>query len=221
MVSLGKKRLFMNIGIQEQDMAHTSSIMDAKIEEINVPILKPTKYIRIPALRRMAREYYVTLERRERARARRVINRFADWVMAIPRGRERGGIREVEAPLEGFLRTFRIDGIRGMDQQTFVNHVRARVIAFFARRQMPFQVQLIFACRYTREGEGEREEDFPNFNSEVERVMEDTDLDELYDKMMEECLEKTNEFQRKGSGWQFEQVVSLNINVDPFKSECL
>ena len=209
----------MNIGIIEQDMTHTSSIMDAPIEEINVPILKPTKYTRIHALRRMAREYYVTLERRERVRARRVINRFADWVMAIPRGRERGGVHEVEAPLEGFLRTFRIDGIRGMDQQTFVNHVRARVVAFFARRQMPFQVQLIFACRYTRGAnveEGEREEEIPNFNSEVERVMEDTDLDELYDKMMRECLEKMDKFQKKGSGWRFEEVVSININVDPF-----
>ena len=216
---LVRKRLFMNIGIIDNDMAHTSSIMDAPIEEINVPILKPTKYRRIPALRRMAREYYVTLERRERARARRVINRFADWVMALPRGRERGGINEVEAPLEGFLRTFRIDGIRGMDQQTFVNHVRARVVAFFARRQMPFQVQLIFACRYTREAneeEGEREVDFSNFNSEVERVMEDTDLDELYGRMMEECLEKMDKFQRKGSGWRFEEVVSININVNPF-----
>ena len=193
--------------------------MDAPIEEINVPILKPTKYRRIPELRRMAREYYKTLNRRGRERVRREINRFADWMMAIPRGRERGGINEVEAPLEGFLRTFRIEGIRGMDQRTFVNHVRARMIAFFARRQMPFQVQLVFACRYTRganEEGGEREVAFPNFNGEVERVMEDTDLGELYDKMVEECLENMEKFQNKGSGWKFEEVVSMNINVDPF-----
>ena len=79
-------------------MVHTSSIMDAPIKEINVPILKPTLYAKIPALRRMAREYYETLRRRERARARRVINRFADWIMALPREQERGGVHEIEAP---------------------------------------------------------------------------------------------------------------------------
>ena len=41
-------------------MAHTSSIMDAPIKEINVPILRPTLYAKIPKLRRMAREYYET-----------------------------------------------------------------------------------------------------------------------------------------------------------------
>ena len=192
--------------------------MDAPIKEINVPILRPTTYTRVPALRRMAREYYVTLMRRERERARRVINRFADWVMALPRERVRGGVHEVEAPLQGFLRTYRIDGNRGMDQRTFVEHVRARVVAFFARRQRPFQVQLIFTCRYTRRPQvGEKgEEEFPNFYSDVERVMEDTDLDELYDIATRECLEKMDRFQRKGSGWRFEEVVSIHINVDPF-----
>ena len=192
--------------------------MDAPIKEINVPILKPTLYAKIPALKRMARNYYRTLGKKVRARAKKVINRFADWMMALPRERMRGGVNEVEAPLQGFLRTYRIDGTRGQDLHAFVDNVRARVIAFFARRQKPFQVQFIFACRFSRRAEvgGGKEEAFPNFYSSVERVMEDTDLDELYERMTKECLEEMERFQKKGSGWRFENVVSLDINIDPF-----
>ena len=128
-------------------MAHTSSIMDAPIEEINVPVLKPTPYVRIPSFRRRVRRYYETLGKKERANARRVINRFADWILRLPNERVRGGVNETEAPLNGYLRTYRIDGIRGQDQNTFVNHIRARVVDFFQRRQRPFLVKFIFTCK--------------------------------------------------------------------------
>ena len=197
-------------------MAHTSSIMDAPIKEINVPILKPKIYAKIPALKRMARNYYRTLGKKVKARAKKVINRFADWMLSIPNERIRGGVNEVEAPLEGFLRTYRIDGIRGQDQNTFVDNIRARVVDFFQRRQRPFQVKFIFTCRFFRgAGEG-REEDFPNFHTRVERVMEDTDLEELYERMIKECLEEMERYQKKGSGWSFVNVESFDINVDPF-----
>ena len=194
-------------------MAHTSSIMDAPIQEINVPILKPTIYTRTPALRRMAREYYVTLRRRERERARRVINRFADWIMSQPNKPIRRGMNETEAPLRGFLRTYRIDGIRGQNQNTFTNYIRPRVINFFHGRKRPFQVKFIFTCKFSKEGE---EDSYGYFHTHVERVMEDTDLGELYERMIKECLEKIEVFQKEGSGWTFASVESFDINVDPF-----
>ena len=86
-------------------MAHTSSIMDAPIKEINVPILKPTLYARIPALKRMARNYYRTLGKKVKANAKKVINRFADWITSQPNNPIRRGMNETEAPLRGFLRT--------------------------------------------------------------------------------------------------------------------
>ena len=197
-------------------MAHTSSIMDAPIKEINVPILKPKIYAKIPSLKRMARKYYRTLRKKAKANAKKVINRFADWILSLPNERMRGGINETEAPLEGFLRTFRIDGIRGQDQNTFVNNIRARVVDFFARRQRPFQVKFIFTCRFFRGAGEEREEDFPNFHTRVERIMEDTDLEELYERMIKECLEEMERYQKGGSGWSFVNVESFDINVDPF-----
>ena len=156
-------------------MAHTSSIMDAPIKEINVPVMKPTKYTpKIPSLRGLTRRYMGTLGER----ARRVLNRFADWILSIPNEPVRGGVNEMEAPLRGFLRTYRIDGIRGQDQNTFTNHVRDRVVDFFQRRQRPFQVKFIFTCKFQK-GTTKEEMVVSNghFHTHVERVMEDTDLD--------------------------------------------
>ena len=198
-------------------MAHTSSIMDAPIPLISIPILKPTMYAKIPSLRRMARNYYKTLGKKVKANAKKVINRFADWVLSLPKERVRGGVNETEAPLKGFLKTYRIDGIKGQDQNTYVNHIRARVVDFFQRRHRPFQVKFIFTCKYQKENlEGEIEDTYGIFHSRVERVMEDTDLDELYERMIKECLEKMEVFQKGGSGWRFANVESFDINVDPF-----
>ena len=195
-------------------MAHTSSIMDAPIKEINIPALKPTKYtLKIPSLKRLTRRYVETLGKKVKANAKKVINRFADWILSLPNEPVRGGVNEMEAPLRGYLRTYRIDGIRGQDQNTFINHVRARVVDFFQRRQRPFQVKIIFTCKYQK---GENEVSYGYFHTRVERVVEGTDLNELYERMIKECLEKMEVFQKGGSGWKFASVESLDINVDPF-----
>ena len=196
-------------------MAHASSIMDAPIEEINVPILKPYLYARIPKLKRMGRNYLKTLRKKKaRANAKKVINRFADWIMSQPKKPIVRGMNETEAPLRGFFRTYRIEGIRGQNQNTFTNYIRPRVINFFHGKQRPFQVKFIFTCKF-KKGE-EKVESNGYFHTHVERVMEDTDLGELYDRMIKECLEKIEVFQKEGSGWTFASVVSFDISVDPF-----
>ena len=194
-------------------MAHTSSIMDAPIKEINVPVLKPTLYAKIPSLRRMARSYYKTLGKKVKANAKKAINRFADWITSQPNKQIRRGMNETEAPLKGFLRTYRIDGIRGQNQNTFTNYIRPRVLNFFHGKQRPFQVKFIFTCKFQK---GDTEESYGHFHTHVERIMEDTDLDELYERMIKECLEKIEVFQKEGSGWTFASVESFDISVDPF-----
>ena len=187
-------------------MAHASSIMDAPIEEINVPIMKPTPYkAKVYSLRRRAREYVGTLGEKEKAVVKKAINRFADWMLSRP--------TETEAPLRGFLRTYRIEGMKGQDQDTFTNFIRPRVLDLFQRRQRPSQVKFIFTCKFQK---GEVES-YGYFHTHVERIMEDTDLDELYERMIKECLEKIEVYQKEASGWHFTSVVSFDINVDPFR----
>ena len=108
-------------------MAHTSSIMDEPIEEINVPVMKPVTYKRSKSPPIMIRRNF---------------NRFADWIIdLVPQTRrrvvgrrierlreeigriyaryDRHQIVERERALGGILKTHRIDGVRGYDQRTF------------------------------------------------------------------------------------------------------
>ena len=124
---------------------------------------------------------------------------------------------EREAPLKGFLRTHRINDQEGQDQTTFINHIRHNVRRFLSEREKPFKVKFIFSCKFQK---GVSEEDltysYGYFHTHVEEVMEDTDLDEMYERMTKECLEKIEKFQNKGSGWRFEEVASFDISVVPF-----
>ena len=55
------------------------------------------------------------------------------------------------------------------------------------------------------------------FNSDVIEVYAANNVSEKYIEMRESMLEKIATFQHRGSGWQFDQVVSLDINISPFK----
>ena len=126
---------------------------------------------------------------------------------------------EKEAPLRGFLKTYRINDQEGQDQRIFINHIRHNVKKFLSERKKPLQTaKFIFTCKFQKGvTEEEMEYSYGYFHTHVERIMEDTDLDELYERMTRECLEKIEKFQNEGSGWQFESVESFDINVDPFK----
>ena len=134
------------------------------------------------------------------------------------RGRRIINLHEKEAPLKGFLKTFRITDQEGQDQITFINHIKHNVVKFFSERKKPLQVKFIFTCKFQK-GVSEEglEYSYGYFHTHVERIMEDTDLYGLYERMPWECLENIGKFQKKGSGWQFVSVESFDINVDPFR----
>ena len=200
-------------------MAHTSSIMDEPIEEINVPVMKP-----IPYKRRGSPPLTI----------RRNFNRFADWIMDfVPRRRRirvsrritrlRREIREIyqrydrhqpyqrERALNGYLRTHRIDGVRGYDQRTFTHYIRPRVVRFLDERKKPYKMKFLVNCRYKKGNESMES----YAHSDVVIITQGDDVGEIYNSQITKILEKIEEFQNMGSGWQFEQVVSFDINVDP------
>ena len=202
----------------KKGMASEKSILDEPIEEINVPVLRPTRYVP---------------RRRPAILVERTFDRFADWIMThVPEPRRinerirrlREEIRQIytrydehtlyerEAPLRGFLRTYRIDGRRGYDQRTFTEYIRPRVIEFLNRGGRPFQTKFILTCKFKKG----KEYNYGYFHTNVERIMEDTNLADLYNIMIAMMLEKISQFQNKGSGWSFDSIVSFDINVDPY-----
>ena len=202
-------------------MAHTSSIMDEPIEEVNVPVMKPIPYDE----RRGSPPLTI----------RRNFNRFVDWIMDfVPRQRRRRVSRRIarlrreirgiyqrydrhqiverERALNGYLRTHRIDGVRGYDQRTFTHYIRPRVVRFLDERKKPYKMKFLVNCRYKKGGES-----MENYlHSDVVIITQGDDVGEIYNSLISKILEKIEEFQNMGSGWQFEQVVSFDINVDPY-----
>ena len=133
--------------------------------------------------------------------------------------KEELALYESEALIKGFLKTYRIDGEEGYDETTFINHIRPKVIKFLSEKKKPFQVKFILTCRF-RKGVSDVEEmvyNYGYFHSNVEKIMEVTNLSEIYDIMTAKCLGLVSKFQNKGSGWQFDRVESFDVYVDPFK----
>ena len=135
-----------------------NSILDEPIEEINVPVLQPTRYVP---------------RRRPAMLVERSFDRFADWIMSyvpepvkskanekveklkkdikrIYSRYDKHTLYEREVPLRGFLSTHRIDGRGGYDQRTFTQYNRPRVIEFLSRRDKPFQVKFILTCKFRK-----------------------------------------------------------------------
>ena len=197
-------------------MMSSKSILDEPIKEINVPVMKPSRNIRMAATNAVTS--LRSLAKKSAKSVRSSINKFANWILSLPTVPIKRGINEREAPMRGFLKSYRIDGKKGYDQTTFINRIRPREINFLSGRKKPFQVKFILACRFSKGvSDEEKEYTFGYFHSNVERILEETDLGEIYDKMTEKCLGKISKFQNKGSGWQFDEVEFFDMNVDPFK----
>ena len=100
-------------------MAQTKSLLDEPIEEINVPVMRPTRYTQ----RKKPPFIYI----------KRYFGEFADWIIShVPKPMKKKvddkveklkkdikriysrydelELYEKEAPIEGFLKTHRIDG---------------------------------------------------------------------------------------------------------------
>ena len=207
-------------------MAQSKNIIDEPIEEINAPVMKPTPYVprRGPPIYikrnfdRFADEMMSYVPKAKRRRANRRVEKLKREVEKIYSRYDRLPLYERETPLRGFLRTHRIDGREGYNQNTFIPlYIRPRVIRFLSEKNKPFQVKFIFTCRFRKEVGGKVEYNYGYFHTNVERIMEDTDLGNIYNVMIAMCLEKIDKFQNKGSGWQFDSVVSFDINVDPYR----
>ena len=204
-------------------MAHTSSIMDEPIEEDNYTVLKPTRYEprRVPPVtieRNLNRfedemmEYLSRANRRLRRRVRKRVARLRREIRGIYQRYDRHQLVERERTLNGFLRTHRVDGVRGYDQRTFTHYIRPRVVRFLDERKKPYKMKFLLTCRYKK---GDETID-KYFHTDVMTITQGDNVGEVYNSLILIILEEIEEFQNKGSGWQFEQVMSFDINVDPF-----
>ena len=125
--------------------------------------------------------------------------------------------REHKTAIKGYFKTFRVNGVDGMDEKTFMNSVKPRVIDLI-KSKGSIKVKLILTVRFTKENPttGNIDINIYSFGSKVEIVTEATDLSKLFDQMTDKIFELIQNFNNKGSGWQFDRVEHLDININPY-----
>ena len=120
--------------------------------------------------------------------------------------------------MNGYLKTYRIDGQAGYDANTFINKILPNVEALI-RKKTPSMVKFILTCKYKKENPatGQIDENSGYHHSHVIIITESSDI---YNSILTEInylLELVEQFQNQGSGWQFDQVEYFDINIDPFE----
>ena len=125
--------------------------------------------------------------------------------------------KEHKTAIKGYFKTFRVDGIDGMDEKTFMNSVKPRVLNLIESKGS-IKVKFILTVKFTKENPatGNIDINIWFFPSNVEIVTEATDLSNFYDQMTDKIFESIQNFQNRGSGWQFDRVEHLDININPY-----
>ena len=218
------------------DPSQPQNIMDQPIPEIDIPILEPSKPANTSKVSQLK-----NLASKAAKPVKREINKFAEWIISkVPEPikktvnervdslKERVNLifkrydnlltpREYKTAIKGYFKTFRVNGIDGMDEKTFMNNVKPRVINLI-KSKGSIKVKLILTVRFTKENPatGKIDINVYSFASKMEIVTESTDLYVLYDQMVDKIFELIQNFNNRGSGWQFDRVEHLDININPY-----
>jgi len=215
----------------------SSRILDEPIPEINVPILKPSQPTRnslVPSLKHLAGRVANPIKKE--------INKFSDWILShVPepikkavnkrvdslkeevnrifmRG-ERLVLKEQQTALKGYLKTYRIDGQKGIGYKQFISKIKPKVLDLINQQKKPVKVKFIYTCKFIKENPatGQIDENSGYFHSPIETITESTDFSNLFDTMTNKQLEDLEKFTNQGSGWKFDSVEYFDINIDPFE----
>ena len=210
------------------------------LQQINLPILKPkppTKTSNVASLKQLAGRVAEPVKKQ--------LNKFPDWILSyVPEPvkrkvnervenlkskvneiierirKDKFKPREHEAVLKGNMKTFRIDGQKGVDDHTFVNNIKDNLKDLINSQKKPIKIKCILTSKFrkTNPATGQVKYIYSQFHSRVHEVYDDTDVTELVNIMRERILENVATFQNKGSGWIFDEVVSFDILIDHFET---
>ena len=103
--------------------------------------------------------------------------------------------KERKTAIKGYFKTFRVDGIDGMDEKTFMERSKSKVIDLIESKGS-IKVKFILTVKFTKENldTGNIDINIWYFHTDVEIVTESTDLSELYDKMADAIFESIQNF---------------------------
>ena len=123
-------------------------------------------------------------------------------------------LKESKSALRKFTMQYTIEGRAGYDPESFMRDVKQAVINLL-RKNRRTKVKLILRCNMEKNNisTGEVIALKTAFNSKPEVNLEGTDVDDLYNTMVDIVLEAMANFQRDGSNWTFKSIISLEIHT--------
>ena len=153
-------------------------------------------------------------------RATHKVNALNKKVKGLFKEIERFKPRELESAFNiFFLNTYRIEGQRRYDPKNFFDESELRVLGLLAEKEKPIKTHFLFNNGFTRidPATGEVEEMTHYFHGDVIEIYETINIVEKYREMRDLILEKIATFQPQKSGWQFDQILSHDISIVPFR----
>ena len=125
--------------------------------------------------------------------------------------------KEHKTAIKGYFKTYRVDGVDGVDEKTFMDRAKSKVIDLI-KSKGSIKVKFILTVKFIKENPatGNIDINIWYFHTDPEIVTEATDISDLYIKMTNNIFESIQNFHNRGSGWQFDRVEHLDININPY-----
>ena len=125
--------------------------------------------------------------------------------------------RETDSALRCFTKKYTINGIDGYDGDSFCNSAEDSITKVM-RENRQTKVKLIFKCYMIKERpDGEAIIRPFNFHSDIMNILGGTDVNELYNMMIETIKEKIDKVESaEGTGWRLHSIIKLELHTAEF-----
>ena len=213
------------------------NLLDTAVPSIGVETLHPTPFRRaVKSLKTSAAKVANAAKRRW--------NKFFDWLMSYVPPTERINpsstiqklknrikqlfhssphfeAEEKKRAVNGYFKSFVISGYDYIDPRLYLSDVQLTVTRVIENNlSQGLKVRLGLKCEMIKvspNAEGEYTIATPYFNSNMKVILRKDTISEEYREMISEIFEKIANFNRQGSGWQFRQVIHVEIHLNKYE----
>ena len=142
------------------------------------------------------------------------LNDLIGWAKRPSQRKQLYELKESKSALRKFTMQYVIEGRVGYDPESFMADVKQAIINFL-RNNRRTKIKLILRCNMEKNNisTGEVIVNKTSFHSKPEVNLEGTDVDDLYNTMVDRVLEAMATFQRDGSNWTFKSIICLEIHT--------
>ena len=123
------------------------------------------------------------------------------------------GIELEKSALANFAEKYNIEGISDLLPMDYFKE-KLPQIKYFLRNHRNTKVRLLLVCIMKN---NEDYKDKAYFHSKTEINLEKTEVKVILKEMIKEILNNITMYQKKGSGWYFEEVINLEIHSVEYK----